>query len=216
MPAHGEKLGPRALLRAEAGEPFRPLEYYIRKIGEGLHVVYDRGALIQAHRRREGWFKPRLSPLALQRLEHARLLAADVSACSPVEDDIQVVAFSQDVLAQVIMLDGLFDGLFQHPVGFHELAPDVNERPVRPDGIAGNGHPFQEHVRVVLHYPAVLEGPRLPLIGITGQVLGFRGILGHEAPLQPGGEPRSPPTPQTGFLHLFYQLVGGELVKRPG
>ena len=71
---------------------------------EGLHVVDDGGLAEQARLRREGRPGPRHAALALDGVHQGGLLAADEGAGAHLDDDVQVEAAAQDVLAQQAVL----------------------------------------------------------------------------------------------------------------
>ena len=61
------------------------------------------------------------------------------------------------------------------------LAADEDERVAGVGGEGGDRDPLDQLVGVALHQLAVLEGPRLRLVGVAAQV------LGHFAARQEGG-----------------------------
>ena len=69
--------------------------------GDRLDVVDHRRRRVQARDRRERRTQPGLAAASLQRVQQRRLLAADVGAGAGVHDDVEVVAGTQDVLAEV-------------------------------------------------------------------------------------------------------------------
>src|SRR5438094_866832 len=56
------------------------------------------------------------------------------------------------------------------PPGLDVLAADVDEAPGRADRACGDEHPLDEGVRVALEEVAVLERPRLALVGVDDKV----------------------------------------------
>ena len=62
-------------------------------------------------------------------------------------------------------------------------------------------------MRVAFDDQAVLEGARLALIGVDGQVFDRR-VLGDKAPLYAGGETGAPAPAQTRGLHHRDDLFG--------
>src|SRR5262249_14943729 len=110
---------------------------------------------------------------------------------------------------------------------------DVHEPEAAPDGPRRDQHPLDEGVRVALQEVAVLEGPRLALVGVDHQVHRASVVLGDERPLGARGEAGSAETAKVRFLDLVHDgrrlhlpralqgavaaalAVGGERV-RPG
>src|SRR5580658_10515783 len=81
-------------------------------VAERLDVVHDRRALVEAEDRREiRRLDARIGPLALERLDEAGLLAADVGARAAVDVDLAAVAGPQDVRAGEAGRPGLGDRL---------------------------------------------------------------------------------------------------------
>ena len=122
--------------------------------------------------------------------------------------DIDVDTAAEHVLAQPAVLVGLGGGFFQMLERLvMELAAQVVVGDRRTGGIAGDGHAFQHRMRIEAQDVAVLAGARLGFVGIAEDVLLHAGALGHEAPLQAGGEARAAATAQPGTLdhldHLF-------------
>ena len=73
------------------------------------------------------------------------------------------------------------------------LAADVDEPLAGADGVAGQRQPFQQQVRVALHQDAVLERPRLRLVGVADDVfLAGLSACGDHPPLAAGREAGSP------------------------
>src|SRR5437867_10117640 len=68
-------------------------------------------------------------------------------------------------------------------------------------------------MRVLLHQLAVLEGAGLALVGVAYEILGFRRLLGDEAPLHAGREARPAAAAQPRGLHHLDALVGRPLTK---
>ena len=118
------------------------------------------------------------------------------------EDHVEVEAGSEDVAAEEPALVRLVDRAPQPLVPQCELAPDVHERLMALDGERGDDHALDQLVRIPLHEHVVLEGGRLPLVGVHGEVARVY-VLGQERPLLAGAEPGAAPAPQTRRLHLL-------------
>ncbi len=157
-----------------------------------------------------GRLQPGFAALAFQRLDHRGLFAADVRARAAMHRNVQVEAAAQDVLAQEAVLVGVGNGLDPALDAQEELAADVDEGALRADGIGRDDHAFQDRMRVALDDQAVLEGARLALVGVDGQVLDRR-VLGDEAPLHAGGEAGAAAPAQARGLHLAMTSFGRHL-----
>jgi hypothetical protein len=94
-----------------------------------------------------------------------------------------------------------------HPlVGVVVLAPHVQHAEGRLDRPAGDQHPLDQLVRVVLHEVAVLEAAGLRLVGVADDEA-LAAVDGrHERPLQAGREARAAAAAQAGRLDLVDHL----------
>ncbi len=93
--------------------------------------------MVEAFDGRERGLEPRVATLALQRVQQAGLLAADVGAGPPVQDERQVHPGTEDVLTQVAGLGRLGDRRLKDVSLQLVLAADVDERAIdlaRPAG----------------------------------------------------------------------------------
>ena len=68
--------------------------------------------------------------------------------------------------------------------------------------VTGDCHALDDRVRVEPQDVAILEGARLALVRVTGEVFVAGERTGHEAPLQTGGETRTTTPAQHRRLHL--------------
>jgi hypothetical protein len=102
--------------------------------GDGLDVVDDGRAGVEARSTRERRLAAGLAAPALEAVEEGGLLAADVGAGTGVHGDVEVEAGAVDVLAEVTGLVGLLDRAQQAAVDVDDLAAQVDERVVAPDG----------------------------------------------------------------------------------
>src|SRR5690606_4303623 len=103
------------------------------------------------------------------------------------------------------LLDARVERVRQVP----ELAPAVDVDRPGADRIRADQRTLDQLVRVALHDLAVLEGTRLALVSVDGDVSGFR-VLRDEAPLHAGGEARAAAPAQPRRLDHLDHLVGRE------
>ncbi len=153
-----------------------------------------------------------MAPLTFQRTQQARLLPADVGARPAMYGQLQVVAASQDVLAQVAPLVSLGGGPFQPFRARDVFAPDVDKSVFHLAGVAGDNYPFDQAMRIVLDERPILEGARLALVGVADQVAGVNARW-QKAPFDPGRKTGSAPTPQAGTLYQVNQVGGLEFLQ---
>ena len=69
------------------------------------------------------------------------------------------------------------------------LVPDVNDRCRAPVGIGGNGHAFEDAVRVRLHDHAVHKRAGIAFVAVADEVLFVARSSGHHSPLASGRKP---------------------------
>src|SRR5206468_822443 len=99
---------------AERLEPLRAVVDDERDAGQGLDVVDDGRAAEDADDGREGRLDARLAAMALDGLDEARLLAADVGPRAAVDGDVEVEAAAENVPAEEALLPRFGQGLVQH------------------------------------------------------------------------------------------------------
>ncbi len=98
---HRHQLGAGRGLGAELGVLLAAHPEDVGNGGQRLDVVDQRRAVVQALDGGEGRLQARVAALALERVEQAGLLAADVGAGAPVEDEADRQVRAEDPLAQV-------------------------------------------------------------------------------------------------------------------
>ena len=207
VPAHAPQPCPGSGWRTDRLEPVGAVEHDMREVADGLDVV-DHGRLtVEALDRRERRLEARLAAVALKRGQHGRLFAANVGAGAAVQDDVDVVALAQDVLAEVPGLAGLVDGRLQRLRLRQVLAPDVDEGQVAADRVARDQDALQHLVRAVFHQVPILEAARLALIRVADQVARIH-PLWQEAPLVPGRKAGAATAAQAARLDQVDQRIG--------
>src|SRR5690606_37378126 len=92
MAADLEQLGTLVVLAPEAREPCPAAPQYGRHHRDRFHIV-DRGrAAIETRARGEWRLEPRLALLAFKALDHRGFFAADIGACTAVDEDVEIIA----------------------------------------------------------------------------------------------------------------------------
>src|SRR5690606_38339274 len=150
----------------------------------------------------------RVGALALERLDQAGLLAADVGAGAAVHVDLAGVAGAEDVLADEIVLARLLDGAFENAGALGHLAADIDVGLLHVVRETGNHRALDQLVRILVDDVAVLEGAGLGFVGVDDQVDRLAGLAVHQAPLDTTGETRAAAAAQTGLLDLLVQVLG--------
>ncbi len=172
---------------------------------QGLDVVLERGPAEQPDLSDVGRAQPRQAAPALDRLDHGRLLAADVGpGAAP-----QLDARQRPGRARGQRRRGLQPRELALEQGAQAVVLVTQVDPYRLDahGPGGNQHALERAVRVALEGPAVLEGAGLALVDVDRHVA-RPGKAAHDAPLAPGREPRAAQAAQAGVLERGDHLVG--------
>ncbi len=210
------------IFRARQRQPLIPghaLAYDGRHVAQGLDVVDAGGFAPDARNGREGGLGTGVGAPPFQGVDKRRLLAADVAAGAGVNEQLEIKARAQDVVAKQPRRLGFLDGTTQMDGGIHILAAQEDvaavglERPGRDD------HPLDEQMGQLLHQQPVFPGVGFHLVGVAEQVTDVHAlVLGHQAPLHPGGKARAAAPLEAGILdgaddfiraHLAEGLAGG-------
>src|SRR4029077_21286344 len=96
----GEDLGALALLGADFGKPRRAIADDGRDIGEGLHIVDQRGAFPKPRFRGERRTRSRGAALAFDAGDQRRFLAADKGSGAEPYVHVETEARAADAVAQ--------------------------------------------------------------------------------------------------------------------
>ena len=164
---------------------------------ERLDVVDQRRPREVALLRGEGRPQARHPAPALHRLEHRRLLAADVRAGA--DDELDVQPAGGDRLAEARTRGRV-------------LLAQVDERVVGLAEAHRRRDSLEQQLRAQLHHVAVLDRPRLALVGVDDHDA-RRGLGADGRPLAEGREAGAPHPGETGRLqpgqHLVRREVGG-------
>ena len=166
--------------------------------------VVDRGRRgIEACDRGERRLRPRLAAVALEGLEQRGLLAADVGAGAPVEDDRHA--------AEELRLAQLVERRDEDLPLVLVLAADVDEHVLRLDSARGDQAALEEAERDAEHDLAVLERAGLGLVRVDDEVVGPRVLVGlrNEAPFAARREERAAAAAQARRVEL-----GDDLLRR--
>jgi hypothetical protein len=121
----------------------------------------------------------RITPLAFDRFDHRRFLAADIGAGAATKLDIALLDDAgllqrRDFVRQDVQHRRIF-------VAHIEIDALGLDRP------GGDQRPFEHLMRIALEIVAVLEGPWLALVAVDGHETGA-GIAADDLPFAPGRE----------------------------
>src|SRR4029453_8767406 len=137
-----------------------------------------------------------------------RLFSRLVRARTAMDVDLALETGAKDILSQESVGVRLLDRALEHVLDVQKLAPDIDVGNPGPDGVAGNGAPFDQQMRVALHEQVILEGSWFALVGVAGDVLRVRRFLVDELPLHSSGKPGAAPASQARCLDDVDDLVG--------
>ena len=172
-------------------------------VAERLHVVHDGRTLVEAeHGGKIRRLDARVRPLALERFDQARLLAADVGAGTAVHENVATVVRPENLRPDEICRARLGDGVFQDPRAVGHLAADIDVRLLHVVRPGGDHDPLDQLVRVLVNDVAVLERARLGFVRVDDKVDWLAALAVDEPPLHAARETRAAATPQPGAFHL--------------
>ena len=146
-------------------------------------------------------------------MHESGFLAADESAGAETDKQVEVEAGLKDVLAQEAVVSGLLDGDVQTLDGDGVLSADIDVAFAGTDGIAGNGHGFDDGMGIAFEDGTVHESTRVAFVSIAGHILLVADRVVGELPLQAGGESAAAAAAQTGledFINDFLTGHGGQ------
>ena len=126
---------------------------------------------------------------AFQRLDQAGFFAANVSARTAVNVNLQIKSAAQNILPEKTVLLGLLDRLLQDLRAFRELTSNIDVGQSGIDREARDDHPFEQLMRILVDDLAVFECARLGLVGVANQINRFRLARPNESPFYAAGEP---------------------------
>ena len=120
-----------------------------------------------------------------------------------VQIDVEIIAGFAGILAHKPRVIGLVNRGLQRFAFADVFAADVDVASVGIHREARNKAALDQRVRIMAHDLAVLAGAGLGFIGVHHQIAGATvAFLGHEGPLQTGGEARTATAPQPRGFHL--------------
>ena len=184
---HRERAQALATVATLAREPRGTLLEDVADPVQRLHVVLERRAAEQPDLRDVRRAQARLAALALDRLDHRGLFAADVRARAAPQVDARQrarrIALQRRDLAR------------EQRAARGVLVAQVDVDLVDADGPGGDQHAFEEAVRIALEVVAVLERAGLAFVDVDRHQPRRR-LGAHDPPLAAGREARTAETAQ--------------------
>ena len=205
--AHTNDPGAGVVRPAEAGVTAAAHFDDVLHVAEGLDVVHDCRAHVEAEHRREirrldSW----ISALAFERFDQPGFFAADVSAGAAMNVNLDVEPGAEHVAPHEIFLARFLDRALEDLRAFRKLAADVDVGRLRAERETGDQDSLDQLVGILVNNVAVLECPRLRFIGVADQVdrLFFVGL--DKAPFHAAGKPGAAAAPQARSLHFVHDF----------
>ncbi len=121
---------------------------------------------------------------------------------------------AQNVLTQQAVLVALLDGELEPLDGQRVFGAAVDVTLVRAHGVAGDGHAFDDAVRIALQDAAVHECSGVAFVGVADGVLDATWGLATQLPFQAGEEASATAAAQAGALGLLNHLIRRHLCER--
>ena len=203
--------------RAQRGVRVTAHLQHVPDVAERLDVVDDGRAHVQAkHGREVRRLDTRVRPLALERLDEAGFLAANVRARAAVHVDLKIVAGAANAPAEEALGPGLVDGSVEDSCALGKFAANVNVGQLHVVGVARQDHALDELVRILVDDLSVLERARLGFVGVTDEINRLAGLAVDEIPLHAAREASAAAAPQPRDQHLLADVRLGRHHAAPG
>ena len=183
----------------------------VEHVDERLDVVDDGRLAEEADLDRERRLVARLAPLALDRLEDRRLLAADVGARAAADLDVEREALAHHVVAEESALPRLVERVLERVQGLRVLAAQVEVAVLAARRVRRDRHRLDDRERVAFQQHAVLERPRLRLVGVAHEVVRPGRLACDGLPLDARREGGAAPAHELRVLDLAEHALRPEL-----
>ena len=192
-----------ALVAALRGEPGHAFLDDVAHPEQRLDVLLERRAAEQADLRDIGRAMARQAALALDRFDHRRFFAADISAGAAAQMNLGVLATGRPASTLAISSSR------QQP-HFRIFVADIEISVGGLDDPGRDQHAFDEAVRIALEIVAVLEGARLALVAIDREQPRRR-LGAHQRPFAPGRKAGAAEAAQAGIADDLDDIVARAL-----
>ena len=147
-----------------------PLRMIAGHVGKRLDVVDQRRAAPQPAFGRERRARTRRAAFAFDGGHQGRFLAANERAGADAQVDVKIERRFENAAAQQAALLGLFDRGLQPADRQRIFGADINESLGRADGVGGDGHAFEDAVRVAFQNATVHERAGVAFVGVANDV----------------------------------------------
>jgi hypothetical protein len=149
----------------------------------------------------------RHAAFSLDAVDQSGLFAANERPRPHLDQDLQVDARAEDVVPQQVVRFGVGDGRLEPLDGQGIFGPKVHIGLRGADRIGGDGHAFDQAMRIALDNGAVHERPGIAFIGVADQVFLIAGRLPGEFPFLARWKASAASTSQSALLdHVAHRL----------
>ena len=190
-------------------------EHHVEDVDERLDVVDDRRLGEEPRDDGKRRLVARLAPLALDRVEDRRLLAADVRARALPHLDVEVQPLTEDVLPEVATVPGLLERVVENVVRLRVLATQVDVAARAVGRVRRDRHRLDHRKRVAFEQSTILERARLGLVGVAHEIVRPGRLPGDSLPFDADREGGSAAALQLGVLQLTDDSLRPELERPP-
>ena len=195
--AHGERAQALATVPAVGIEPVRSLFDNIPYPMQGFHVLFQGGAIEQAHLRHVGRAQARHTTLAFYGFKHGGFFAADISPGAAAQMDRGQRARRVPLQCRQLSLQqGAAAGVFIAQINIDRLCFN---------GPTGDQCAFDKAVRVSFQVVTILESPRFAFIGVNRYQPGA-GLTPQDTPFPACRETGATQATQVGVFQQGYDL----------
>ena len=204
-----------AIFRSAAlGVGFAAFQNDGRNGAERFDVINDGRAAVEADDSREGRLDARITALAFERFHQRGFFAAFVCASAGMREYVEIKPRAENILAEIAVRVGFFDGSLHDVQHVAIFAANVNEAAMRSKRTPGDNHALDQLMRIHFHQRTVFARARFGFVGIANQVFRLRRIFRHERPLHSGRKARTTAPAQTGFFHFVDDRLRRHLLQR--
>ena len=207
MARNAEQLGAHIVGPPDCREPAGATAQNGASHRDGFHIVDGGGRAIKADIGREWRLHTRLALFAFEAFQKGGFFAADVSASTMGDIEIEIPAVLI-ALADELGFIGLVDGGLEAFAFEDVFTAHIDVANMRPHRTAGDEAAFDQQMRIVAHDFAVFAGSRFRFIRIDDKIMRTAiGNLRHERPFEARGEACPTAPTQAGSLHLVHDPI---------
>src|SRR5208283_2259207 len=152
--------------------------------------------------------RTRFAAAAFDGGDEGGFFATNKCAGTAFEDNVKAELGAEDVRAEQSEVGGLCDGRFEPVDGERVFFAAVNDAFPRAHRVTGDGHAFEDGVRIAFEDRPVHERAGIALVGVADDVLDVAGRFAAQFPFHAGREPPAAAAAQAGFLDFANDFLG--------